>query len=330
MHKYVLGVDGGSSKTHCALFDFDGNMIDFMQIGSTNHETLIGSYAEFNEKMGGMIREIIGRNHVGIDAIHLSVLGLSGVDTKSQHSYICKEIKKIGLQDFLVCNDSFLGIKAGSKKGFGIGVINGSGCTVCGVNKSGRTFLIGGQGEFTGEPGGGGFLGYYAIRSVYNALFREGKKTLMKDILFEKFQIKSNFEFIDVIRENIDDHKIKVGELAKVVFEAANNSDELALKVLQYMGNEIGISINGVIRELGFYKNEELDVILAGSINVKGENITYLETLKKKVIGEHNDMNINFSILKQPPVAGAIVWALEQVNGGQTFYDKIMSQFNGM
>lgn len=330
MRKYVLGVDGGSTKTHCALFDFDGNMIDFMQIGSTNHETLKGSYAEFNEKMGDMIRKITGRNNVGIDSIHLSVLGLSGVDTKSQHSCICKEIKKIGLSDFVVCNDSFLGIKAGSKNGFGIGVINGSGCTICGVNKSGRMFVIGGQGEFTGEPGGGGFLGYYAIRSVYNVLFREGKKTLMKDILFDKFKIRSKYEFIDVIRENIDNHKIKVGELAKVVFEAANNSDELALEVLQYMGNEIGISINGVIRELSFCMNEELDVILAGSINVKGENANYVDTLKKKVIDEHKDMSINFSILKQPPVAGAIIWALENVNGSCAFREKIMSQLNDM
>jgi len=330
MREYVLGVDGGSTKTHCALFDTDGNIIDFMQIGSTNHETLKGSYAEFNEKLGDMIREITGRNHVGIDSIHLSVFGLSGVDTKSQHSNICKEIKKIGLSDFVVCNDSFLGIKAGSKNGFGIGVVNGSGCTICGINKSSRTFLIGGQGEFTGEPGGGGFLGYYAIRSVYNELFREGKKTFMKDMLFDKFKIRSKYDFIDVIRENIDSYEIKVGELAKVVFEAANNSDELALEVLQYMGNEIGISINGVIRELGFNKDGELDVILAGSINVKGENDTYVDTLKKKVIGEHENMSIDFSILKQPPVAGAIVWALEQVNGGGIFYDKIMSQFNGM
>lgn len=330
MHEYVLGVDGGSTKTHCALFNMDGDIVDFMQIGSTNHETLKGSYAEFGEKLGAVICEMIEKQHVGIESIHTGVFGLSGVDTRSQHDNICREVKNIGLSDFVVCNDSFLGIKAGSKNGFGICVINGSGCTVCGMNRSGRMFQIGGQGEFTGEPGGGGFLGYYAIRSVYNQLFREGKKTLMKDILFDQFKIGSKYEFIDIVREKIDNCEIRTGDLAKVVFAAANHSDELALEILKYMGDEIGVSVNGVIKELGFSQDEELDVVLAGSVNVKGENATYIETLKTKVMSEHPVMNINFSILRQPPVAGAVVWAFERVVAGCDFYEKIKLQLNGI
>lgn len=327
MRAYVLGVDGGSTKTHCTLFDTQGNRIDFIQVGSTNHETLKGSFDEFREKLGGAILEMIGRHHIGISSISQSVFGLSGADTKSQHWRLSSEISKIGLSNFIVCNDSYLGIKAGSKNGYGVGVVNGSGCTISGINQSGRIFTIGGQAEFTGEPGGGGFLGYYAIRSSYNQLFRGGKKTLMKEMLFDMFKPSTKYDFLETIREKIDSGELKVGDLSRVVFEAANQSDELALEILKYMGNEVGMSVNGIIRELEFSPDKELDIVLVGSINVKGENPTYLETLERKIISENKDRKINFTVLNKPPVAGAVVWALNRVNGSADLYDKVLSQF---
>ena len=330
MGEYVLGVDGGSTKTHCALFDMAGELVDFLRIGSTNHETLKDSYSEFGKILGAAIHDMAERHHIGAGSIRAGVFGLSGADTRRQHANICSEVEKIGLADFMVCNDSFLGIKAGSRDGFGICVINGSGCTVSGINRSGRTFLIGGQGEFTGDQGGGGFLGYCAIRSVYDQLFKEGNKTLMKDMLFDTCGIDSKYEYMDVVREKIEDGEITVTDLAKMVFQAANHFDKVALDILRHMGDEIGISVNGVIRELGFDGDEELNIILAGSVNVKGENDTYIDTLKRKVLCGHENMRIHFSILRQPPVIGAVQWAFERALGACTFRDRLEMQLSRM
>ena len=42
MKEFALGVDGGGTNTQCALFDLEGNLIDVLDWGPTNHEVLAG------------------------------------------------------------------------------------------------------------------------------------------------------------------------------------------------------------------------------------------------------------------------------------------------
>lgn len=48
--KYVLGVDGGGTKTHAVLFDGDGNLVDMVEWGPTNHESLREGFVELKGK----------------------------------------------------------------------------------------------------------------------------------------------------------------------------------------------------------------------------------------------------------------------------------------
>lgn len=77
----------------------------------------------------------------------------------------------MGLNDFVLCNDAFLGVKAGCTHGYGICAINGTGYTIAGIDPNRNMIQIGGQGALTGDVGGGGYLGMAVVSSVYNALF---------------------------------------------------------------------------------------------------------------------------------------------------------------
>lgn len=326
MTKYVLGVDGGGTKTHCALFDLNGNKLDLLDFGTTNHERLPGGFDELKIKLQEMIDEIITKHHVLREDISKSVFGLAGLDTKQQHMAIESILKDIGIIDFTLCNDAFLGVKAGNPKGHGICAINGTGCTVCGIDDSDHMLQIGGQGHYTGEIGGGSFLGTQAIQTVYNYLFRNGKSTLLTDILFDKFQVHSKYEFIDKIREKINCKETSLSQLAPIVFTATNQGDEPALKILEIMGKNIGVSINGMIKELNFHKEQTLDIVLAGSIHVKGENPTSVEALKNEVLRHNRDRSIRLTLLKKPPVSGAVIWALQEAKQDNTLFNKVMKQ----
>jgi len=326
MQRYIIGVDGGSTKTHICLFDLEGNSVDFLEIGSTNHETLKGSYKEVKDTLANAIFLLCSRKNIEMDSIVTSVFGLSGADTRLQHKMLVNELENIGLANIHVYNDAFLGVKAGSKESYGIGVVNGTGCTICGINEHGRMFKIGGQGEYTGEPGGGSFLGYSAIRAVYNQSFRNGTITLMTNMLFDIFSPTTKYEFIDDIREAVAAGKFKVGDLGVIVLKAADQGDAVAQEILKGMGAEIGISVNGVIRELAFPVEEVLKVILIGSINVKGANNTYLNVLKDVIRNENPARMIDYLILQKPAVAGAVIWALEEVHGDNHLYEKVLEQ----
>lgn len=327
MGQYVIGVDGGGTKTQCALFDLEGNKIDLIKWGPLNHEVLSGGFEEFHSELEKLLNYILGKNGIEVKDIEKGVFGLAGVDTKDQYSVISEILSKTGIKSSILCNDAFLGIKAGCVNGYGICVINGTGCSVAGINRQGDMFQIGGQGALTGDRGGGSMIGEAAIRSVYNYFFRCGKKTIMKDLLFERLGIDDKYAFMDEITRRLMDKSLYIADVNKFVFDAANMGDEVACEILREVGRELGLSANGMIKEMQFEENEDIEVILAGSVNVKGDNPSLIHSLKEQVLQNTERRNINFIVLDKPPVAGAIMWAFENNTDKNEMFNKIMKQF---
>lgn len=312
MKQYVLGVDGGGTKTQCALYDIEGNEVDLINWGPTNHEVLKGGYQGFKSEMTLMLNYLVKRNGLQISQIVKSVFGMAGVDTRWQHKVISGILKELGFNDFKLYNDAYLAIKAGSKNGWGIGVVNGTGCSVAGIDRTGGVLQVGGMGAITGDLGGGAYLGEKFIQSVYNYYFRCGAETCMLDMIPEELKVESKYDFIDNAIRKIEEGSISVRELNRIIFDAANRGDNLAIKILEELGRSLANSVNGCIRELKF-DIPGLQVILSGSINTKAANPTITDTLKECVTSANRDMAIEFILLDKSPVIGAVIWALEDI-----------------
>jgi len=312
--QYVLGIDGGNTKTHYAVFDEKGNLIGFKREGTVSHERLSDGYDGIPRVLGNHLMSLLDTCGLGIKDISFSVLGLAGADVKTQYAEIGKRISSIGLKDFRIYNDAFLGIKAGSEKGYGISSINGTGTSCVGVDRYGHWLQVGGCGYITGDFAGGGYIETAVIRTVYNSLYRGGEKTLMKDMLFETLEILDEESLLDAIYEKLYTGKIDNNSICKIAFYAANKGDLQAMELLRNVGTETARSVVGVYRRLDFGVEEEIDVIMAGSVYIKGENPLIVETFKKEVSGGIG-CKVNFHLLREPPVAGAVIWALEELNG---------------
>lgn len=328
MGNYVLGLDGGGTKTQAALFDINANLIDLINWGATNHEVLHGGFAELKNELDKLLNRLLNKNCIDRKDIISSAFGLAGVDTKKQHKIIADIIKDLGIENFILTNDAYLGIKAGCPSGVGISVINGTGCTVAGIDKTGTMLQIGGQGELTGDVGGGGTIGMEAIRRVYNHLFRLEPYTLLKDILFQQLGITSKYDFMEALTNALENGLLDTGEVGKQVFEAANMGDDTAIDILRTVGRELGRSVNGAVSELDFNDEETIEVVLAGSVNVKGNNPSLVNALKEEVTKKNPEKRFNFIILEQPPVAGAAIWALERTSYKEgDLYKRVIEQF---
>lgn len=327
MCKFVLGLDGGATKTQCAIFDLDGNMIDMINWGPTNHEVLKDGFEGLEMELKQLLNKFLTKNNMSTGNLSKCVFGMAGVDTKDEHRIVSKILRDIGINDFILCNDAYLGIKSGIQTGYGICVINGTGCTVVGIDSAGNMLQIGGLGSLTGDAGGGGTLGETAIRSAYNYLYRGGRYTRLVDLLYDEIGTNSKYEFIEMLTRKIRDRSLNLSELNKIIFKAADDDDEVALEILKNTGRELGISVNSMIRELKFSLDEPLNVVLAGSVNVKGSNPALVESLKEVVFQSNPEMDINFSILTIPPVAGSIIWAISEASGDTRLFDKVALQF---
>ena len=191
MTEYVIGIDIGSTKSHLALFDTDGSLVELNHWGPLNHEMLPGSFAQFEDELGRFVSETLSKYQIAMKQVSYSVLGIGGVDTRRQHGIVSGILRRLGFGGFTLVNDAFLGIPAGSPGGVGICAINGSGCTLAGINSEGKTLQIGGVGYVSADYGGGGMLGEKVVAAVYSELFRMGEPTTMTPAIFRKLGISS-------------------------------------------------------------------------------------------------------------------------------------------
>ena len=85
MKKYIIGVDGGNTKTDYLLFDLEGNFVDGVRCGTCSHESpKIGSFNGAYIEMNNQITNLLKRNNLTIEDVESGAFGLAGVDAPFQ------------------------------------------------------------------------------------------------------------------------------------------------------------------------------------------------------------------------------------------------------
>ena len=330
MPEYVIGVDIGGTKSHLALFDAEGNIIELGQWGGLNHEGMSGSFVQFENELGQFVNQVFSKNSVSINQVSGAAFGIAGVDTKEQHSIVSQILKKIGFKNFTLTNDAYLGIPAGSRNGVGICAINGTGCTIAGLNKKGDFLQIGGLGYITGDKGGGGaYMGTRMLSEVYNELFRKGTPTILTSYMFENLGITNKYDYVEKICKKINAGNFPLYKCSPIIFEAVKQNDSVAASILREIAESYANGISCMIEELKFPDDDDLYVVLAGSVFVKGDHPLLVDTLKGKVSNDNPGRRIKYNLLNVPNVAGAVIWAFNLLDGKNDYYDKVCSQFTG-
>ena len=306
--KYLLGVDGGNTKTDYYLFTTDGEFIDMYRGVTCSHEALKDSFAGTKRVMSEVINSFLKRNGIGVNDIASACFGLAGCDLPSQHTKLVEVVKEIGFDKFVVVNDSLLGIKAGTTRGIGACSINGTGTSASGIDQLGHVLQIGGIGEVTGDRAGGRYIARQVVAAAFNNLLRFGPDTSLTKIVTDKLEVKDKLLLMDSIGEKFFKSGFDYNYFTVSCFKEANNGDEVAVSILKTIGEDLAKSVSGVITNLNF--EEEVEVVMAGSVYVKGESPILIETFKEKV-KEYTNKNCIFNLLSVPPATGAVIWAKE-------------------
>jgi len=330
MTEYVMGVDTGATKSHLALFDTDGNLVDFGRWGPLTHEALTGSFAQFEDELDQFVHQILSKNKISIKQVVNSALGIAGVDTKNQHKIVSDILRRVGFERFTLANDAYLGIPAGNRTGVGICAINGTGCTLAGINDEGRMLQIGGVGFISSDIGGGHHMGEWVISAVHSELFRRGEATSMTPALFEKLGISSKYDLIDLVHEQIRANKFDFVPCISILFDAAKKNDKVAAGIVNTIAFSYGSGISCMIDDLKFNRKNVLDIVFAGSVFVKGRDPLLLGGIEKTVSHNFPDYTFKYTLLDVPNVAGAVIWAFNVLDPKNNLYDKVCAQLAKM
>lgn len=315
MERYIIGVDGGNSKTDYFLFDLQGRFVDHLNAGTCSHERFPDAYASTYQVMKANIGTLLQRNGISMADVAAGAFGLAGADIPSQKERLSDVIERLGFVNYAVDNDSFLGIKAGIERGYGVCSINGSGTVAGGISPSGRRLQIGGVGsELAGDEAGGFYLGRKVMRAVYDALYRLGPQTAMIEPVMTLLGCPARETFMQFAVEGSVSRTLPNTELIRILFRAADAGDEAAFGLVDNSARQLALSAAGCVRHLDFDGDAEIDVVLAGSVWVKADSPLMFERFKGHM-AELVEQTCRFVMLHVPPATGAVLWALELAHG---------------
>lgn len=301
---YVLGVDGGSSKTHALLLDTDGRALGFGSGGCANHQVhgLDPAVAE----IGSAVRAALS-GHVPAGQVATACFCLAGADLENDYALLQEAMEGLrAAETVLIKNDTLAAMRAGLARSWGVVVICGTGFNASARTPEGQEFTLPGLGPISGDWGGGGTLSVEMIRAVMRAWDGRGEATLLTEIVLEALELPS----IDVLLRKLYHNEIprkKRLALVPLLFAAAEEGDAVARDLVIRMGVEVGVTARALIRRCGL---EELDpeVILGGSV-FKGQGSLLIDTVKREIHAHYPGVEV-----KQPryePVVGAALLALE-------------------
>ncbi|WP_027094577.1 N-acetylglucosamine kinase [Cohnella thermotolerans] len=310
---YVIGVDGGNSKTDYFLFDAEGGLVDHSRAGTCSHERFPDGYESSYRIMNVHIRQLLARNRLSMESVAAGAFGLAGADIPSQKRQLRQVVERIGFTRYAVDNDSFLGIKAGIEAGFGVCSVNGSGAVTGGISPSGARLQVGGVGsELSGDEAGGFYLARRTLRAVYDAFYRMGPPTQLTEPVLKLLGVPAKEHFLDCALEGLLDRTLPTTEMIRLLFAAADAGDAAAMGIVDHSARQLALSTAGCIHNLDF--GPEVDIVLAGSVWVKAES-PLLADRYRDYVAQLTDRRCRFLTLHVPPAAGAVLWALELVHG---------------
>lgn len=260
MTRYFLGVDIGSTKSHALIATEYGEVVGFGTGGAGNHESQ--GLDGFQRTLHTVVNAALKDSRLSKTDIVGMGYGIAGYDWPSDRPLMNRVIDTLGINaPYDAVNDSLMGLIAGSKHGWGVGVTSGTSCNCRGRDKSGREGRVTGNGSLFGEYGGGGEIVHRCMDVISRAWSLRGPETLLSELFVRHLGAKNVEDMLEGIARGR--YRVQATD-APVFFEALAKGDAVAGRLLEWISRELGNLAIGVIRQLQF-EALEFEVVLAGS-----------------------------------------------------------------
>lgn len=309
---YILGVDGGGTKTTVQVADSTGRLVVENESGSSNYKSvgIENAKININSAILGAIRNMASSDKIIFKS---SCFGLAGNDSYEDINIYHKIIFNNKIKNYLnhsktiICNDTRIGLAAGSSSRNGIMIICGTGSNCFGINEKGKEAKANGWDYILGDEGSGYKIGIKALRALMRAYDGRGSDTLLSKTILEDLSIGSVLELTKwAYRSPFS--KDEISAIARTVCRTAEMGDKVSMEILEGEAKEALISIVTVANKLDF-KDEDFDLVFVG--NVFKCKKYFKAVLMKKL--KDKFPKINFKPLTKKPVEGATKLALENL-----------------
>lgn len=312
--EYIVGVDGGGSKTDVLIADLSGNEVSRAVSGASSYKSIGKNRAIENLNEG--IISALGSLKISDDIyFKSSCFGFAGNDAGEDFK-VYREIvfnkmleKHLNPGKTIICNDTRIGIEAGSDSKNKIIIIAGTGSNCFGVNEKGEHAGASGWDYILADEGSGYGVGLRALKAVMRAYDGRGGETMLSQTIIKELKLKEALDLTGWAYKG-PFSKAKISALAEIVCITAGMGDRKSINILEEEAEEAAITVSTVAKKLKL-ENKSFDLIFVGGL-FKCEKYfknVLIDKLKKKFL------RINFIPLLTDPVEGAVKLAFKNLKG---------------
>jgi N-acetylglucosamine kinase-like BadF-type ATPase len=306
----VLAVDGGGSKTDVALLGRDGRLLAAVRAGGASFHP-----NDHGRSLSGLVSAVAdAASRAGLPTGNGPVADqaafcLAGADLPADERRMLRALRDVGLAErLLLRNDTFAVLRAGTDRGWGIGVVCGTGLNCAGVAPDGRTVRFPALGAISGDWGGGGDVAVAAVAAAARARDGRGPRTALEEVVTSHFGMRRPVDVVEAVYLGRIRSRALL-QLAPAVMRAADAGDEAAERIVDRLSGEVVDMVRATVRRLRVARRRP-DVVLGGGV-ARSRSARFHRGVRQGV--EEAAPGARVIILREPPVVGAALLGLDAI-----------------
>lgn len=307
--RYVIGVDGGGTKTTAAVVGDELGPVGQATTGPSNHRSAGTETAAVN--IATAIRDALHNADVALSDVAAICLCLSGFDTDLDLPVPQRAMRALGFDGPTIMENDVVGAWAGATAVQpGIVIIAGTGSTGLGMNAQGELWRTDGWDYVLGDFGSGYDIGREAIRAAMKSLDGRAPSTLLTAKLGKEYSVRD----AEAMRRLVDSSvfgKFEIAAFAIQVSAAAEEGDVTARDILANAGRELAEQAVAIVHQLRM-ADTEFPLATVGSVFKSAPWVTepFRRAISQMATGVH------FQAPLHPPEVGAAMLARRRLSDG--------------
>jgi N-acetylglucosamine kinase-like BadF-type ATPase len=302
--RYVVGMDGGGTKTAVIVADEKGQVVWTFTSGgmNVNGQDEAGIRQSFRH-----IFEEVARVCGGLDACQQVCIGAAGISNPAAAGRLVNEVRECGyLGGLILVGDHETAHYGALERPVGMILIAGTGSICYGRNKDGLSHRTGGFGHLVDDEGSGYSIGRDLISAVLRASDGRLPPTSVTGMVLEKLQLASVQQIIGFVYDP-STHKKDIAALAPLLSDACKQGDEAAMAIVQRSASSLLELTVPVVEKLSL---QEEQLAMAGSVLLHN---TFVQSAFMERLGRRFP-ELHCFPAKKDASAGAVLMALNRLN----------------
>ncbi len=296
--RFLLGIDGGGSKTAAALSDGQ-SVLGTHTAGACNLNVVSSENARLAlaEAVHGALSSA-GVSAASVASVCAGVAGVASPENAARITHFLAEL--LPCASIQVIPDSLIALEAAFSGGPGLICISGTGSIANGRNERGECARAGGWGRLISDEGSGHWIGQCAVSHCLRALDMGRSSTLVTGIM-QHWQVVTREDLLHRCqREQIPGF----ADLFPIVLAAAEGGDPLACETLTDAGFELARLAQVVLRRLWIGRTP-VQIAITGGVFLNSPHIA--QVFSNLIRSERPEVSVH--LINRPAFQGALYLA---------------------